>query len=147
MIREQKFEAMPGLPMLLLFLVAAALEIAGFVNGVKRGVAAAGAGIGACAFVLTVFLSAGLFVVNPNEGRVLQLFGDYVGTVRIAGTALGEPVLHQEADLAARAELRERAAQGQRQRRQSRSRSPRSSSGRSSTPPRRSSRWTTTTTT
>ena len=35
-----------------------------------------------------------------------------------AGAALREPLLHQEADLAARAQLRERAAQGQRHGRQ-----------------------------
>jgi len=33
----------------------------------------------------------GLFVVNPNEGRVLQLFGAYVGTVREAGLRWASP--------------------------------------------------------
>jgi hypothetical protein len=33
----------------------------------------------------------GLFVVNPNEGRVLQLFGAYVGTVRSAGLRWASP--------------------------------------------------------
>jgi hypothetical protein len=33
----------------------------------------------------------GLFVVNPNEGRVLQLFGAYVGTVRDAGLRWASP--------------------------------------------------------
>jgi regulator of protease activity HflC (stomatin/prohibitin superfamily) len=90
MIREQKYEAMAGLPMLLLFLVAGALEIAGFVNGAAEESLLLALG-SALAFVLTVFLSAGLFVVNPNEGRVLQLFGDYVGTVRIAGLRWANP--------------------------------------------------------
>jgi regulator of protease activity HflC (stomatin/prohibitin superfamily) len=90
MIREQKYEAMPGLPMLLLFLVAGALEIAGFVNGISQESLLLAAG-SALALALTVFLSAGLFVVNPNEGRVLQLFGDYVGTVRIAGLRWANP--------------------------------------------------------
>ncbi len=90
MIRELKYEAMAGLPMLLLFLVAGALAIAGFVNGVAEESLLLAVG-SALAFVLTVFLSAGLFVVNPNEGRVLQLFGDYVGTVRIAGLRWANP--------------------------------------------------------
>jgi len=90
MIRELKFEAMAGLPMLLLFLVLGALEIAGFVNGVAEESLLIAAG-SALAFVLTVFLSAGLFVVNPNEGRVLQLFGDYVGTVRKPGLRWANP--------------------------------------------------------
>jgi regulator of protease activity HflC (stomatin/prohibitin superfamily) len=45
----------------------------------------------ALVLLLTVFLSAGLFVVNPNEGRVLQLFGDYVGTVRTPGLRWANP--------------------------------------------------------
>ncbi len=90
MIRELKYEAMAGLPMLLLFLVLGALGIAGFVNGIREESLLL-AGGSALAFVLTVFLSAGLFVVNPNEGRVLQLFGDYGGTVRIAGLRWANP--------------------------------------------------------
>ena len=30
-------------------------------------------------------------MVNPNEGRVLQLFGDYVGTVRVPGLRWANP--------------------------------------------------------
>jgi regulator of protease activity HflC (stomatin/prohibitin superfamily) len=33
----------------------------------------------------------GFFVVNPNEGRVLQLFGRYVGTVRTEGLRWANP--------------------------------------------------------
>jgi regulator of protease activity HflC (stomatin/prohibitin superfamily) len=35
---------------------------------------------------------AGLFMVNPNEGRVLQLFGEYVGTVRAPGLRWANPL-------------------------------------------------------
>src|SRR5690349_3635584 len=90
MIREQKYEAVAGLPMLLLFLVAAALEITGFINGARDLSALLMVG-SAVAFVLTIFLAAGLFVVNPNEGRVLQLFGDYVGTARTPGLRWANP--------------------------------------------------------
>ena len=34
----------------------------------------------------------GLFVVNPNEARVLQLFGSYVGTVRDPGLRWANPL-------------------------------------------------------
>ena len=92
MIREQKYDAMAGLPMLLLFLVAVALEIYGFAYGVGEGEGSVVLALGsAVAFVLTVFLSVGLFVVNPNEGRVLQLFGDYVGTARRPGLRWANP--------------------------------------------------------
>ena len=43
--------------------------------------------------LLIIFLLAGLFVVNPNEGRVLQLFGRYVGTTREQGLRWANPLL------------------------------------------------------
>ena len=94
------------------------LCVYGIVDGRSDGSALAGRRLGARAAARRSSCSPGLFVVNPNEGRVLQLFGDYVGHRQDARAALGEPVLHEEADLAARAQLRERAAEGQRQRRQ-----------------------------
>ena len=42
--------------------------------------------------VLDVFLLAGLFVVNPNEARMLQLFGKYIGTVREPGIRWANPL-------------------------------------------------------
>ena len=90
MIREQNYQAVAGLPMLLLFLVAAAFEIAGFFNGIADGSPALAVG-SALALLITIFLAAGLFVVNPNEGRVLQLFGDYVGTARVPGLRWANP--------------------------------------------------------
>jgi regulator of protease activity HflC (stomatin/prohibitin superfamily) len=44
------------------------------------------------AFGLCAFFLGGLFVVNPNEARVLQLFGDYRGTVRAAGLRWTNPL-------------------------------------------------------
>ncbi len=40
---------------------------------------------------LSFFLMGGLFIVNPNEARVLQLFGDYVGTVKEDGLRWANP--------------------------------------------------------
>lgn len=40
---------------------------------------------------VAILLLKGLFVVNPNEGRVLQLFGTYVGTVREPGLRWTNP--------------------------------------------------------
>src|SRR6185295_16585088 len=36
-------------------------------------------------------LLAGFLVVNPNEGKVLQLFGDYKGTVKRPGLRWANP--------------------------------------------------------
>jgi regulator of protease activity HflC (stomatin/prohibitin superfamily) len=38
-----------------------------------------------------IFLLNGIFVVDPNEAKVLVLFGKYVGTVRQAGIYWGNP--------------------------------------------------------
>jgi regulator of protease activity HflC (stomatin/prohibitin superfamily) len=43
------------------------------------------------------FLLAGLFMVNPNEGRVLQLFGDYRGTVKEPGLRWANPFYTKKA--------------------------------------------------
>ena len=39
-----------------------------------------------------LFCLAGLFMVNPNEGRVMQLFGKYVGTVKVEGLRWANPL-------------------------------------------------------
>ena len=41
--------------------------------------------------VAVIFLLNGIFVVDPNEAKVLVLFGKYVGTVRQAGIFWGNP--------------------------------------------------------
>jgi hypothetical protein len=90
MIREQSYRALPGLPMLLLFVVAGIVCGFGLFQGASEGSPAIGLGSAFC-LLLIVFLAAGLFVVNPNEGRVVQLFGDYVGTVRVPGLRWANP--------------------------------------------------------
>jgi regulator of protease activity HflC (stomatin/prohibitin superfamily) len=44
------------------------------------------------ALVVGLFGMAGLFIVNPNEARVMQLFGRYVGTVREPGLCFANPL-------------------------------------------------------
>jgi regulator of protease activity HflC (stomatin/prohibitin superfamily) len=41
--------------------------------------------------VIDIFLLTGLFMVNPNEARVFQLFGKYSGTTKIAGLRWANP--------------------------------------------------------
>ena len=90
MIRERNYGALPGLPMLLLFLAVGILCVLGILKGADDGPPAMIIG-SALVLLLTIFLSAGLFVVNPNEGRVLQFFGDYVGTARTPGLRWANP--------------------------------------------------------
>jgi regulator of protease activity HflC (stomatin/prohibitin superfamily) len=84
MIREKPIAPLSGWFMFpLLF----ALEVATVVWMVGAIRAAAPASILAALFVLAVLSIsfAGLFVVNPNEARVVLLFGHYVGSVKQAG--------------------------------------------------------------
>jgi regulator of protease activity HflC (stomatin/prohibitin superfamily) len=90
MIRERKRSTISGL--------AALLVLLGLLPVFGRGLigAARAASIGGvlgwlAALVLVVISFAGLFVVNPNEGLVLQLFGDYRGTVTRAGLRWANP--------------------------------------------------------
>ena len=45
--------------------------------------------------LLTIFLLAGLFVVNPNQARVLLLFGRYKGTVKEQGLHWANPLMRK----------------------------------------------------
>jgi regulator of protease activity HflC (stomatin/prohibitin superfamily) len=90
MIREKEFNGGPGLGMLRLFLVLFLAAIAGLIFSVRM---ASGSGIVACVLltIVTVLGECGLFVVNPNQAKVLQLFGDYVGTARVPGLRWANP--------------------------------------------------------
>jgi regulator of protease activity HflC (stomatin/prohibitin superfamily) len=46
---------------------------------------------GALGLALCAFLAGGLFVVNPNEAKVLQLFGHYAGSAREPGLRWANP--------------------------------------------------------
>jgi regulator of protease activity HflC (stomatin/prohibitin superfamily) len=90
MIRERETTPLPGLPVLLVLIAATGLSIWGIVRAADDGNTVLAI---ACVVltVLWVFLMAGLFVVNPNEGKVLQFFGDYVGTVKKPGLQWANP--------------------------------------------------------
>jgi regulator of protease activity HflC (stomatin/prohibitin superfamily) len=76
--------------MVLLLLAATAFLAAGFFNAVRDGAPQRLVGI-AIAFPFVMFLWGGLYVVQPNQGKVLQLFGRYVGTMRAPGLWWSNP--------------------------------------------------------
>ena len=84
MIREEESNGSSGFGMLLLFL---ALFLASCYWLFKSAVAGFGWGMAGSvlAMILSILGEAGLFVVNPNEAKVLQLFGAYRGTARTPG--------------------------------------------------------------
>jgi regulator of protease activity HflC (stomatin/prohibitin superfamily) len=90
-IRTEKLvSTLPGLLMLPIFLVVAAALLRFGVTAFQSGTPIAGVLFLLGAFI-SVFCLGGLFVVNPNEARVLQLFGDYAGTVRDDGLRWANP--------------------------------------------------------
>jgi regulator of protease activity HflC (stomatin/prohibitin superfamily) len=77
---------MPGFAALLVLVVVLAGAVWGCVELSSRAGSDAAIGwIAVAAAVVFVVVGTGLVVVNPNEARVLQFFGRYVGTVRSAG--------------------------------------------------------------
>ncbi len=90
MIREKEFNGGPGLGMLLLFLVLFLAAVAGLIFSARMGF---GPGVLASVLLMVgaILGEAGLFVVNPNQAKVLQLFGDYVGTARVPGLRWANP--------------------------------------------------------
>jgi regulator of protease activity HflC (stomatin/prohibitin superfamily) len=91
MIRERELGALPGLPMALLFFVVLCGLVYALVASAAEGSVVWIVAL-SIAILLDVLLFMGLFVVNPNEGRVLQLFGDYVGTVKAPGLRWASPL-------------------------------------------------------
>jgi regulator of protease activity HflC (stomatin/prohibitin superfamily) len=72
------------IPMLLVGLGA----LASGVTGAQPGLIL----LGLLLLVAGAFGLAGLFVANPNEAKVLQLFGEYVGSVRSSGFFFANPL-------------------------------------------------------
>jgi regulator of protease activity HflC (stomatin/prohibitin superfamily) len=90
MIRERDYGALPGLPMALLLVAVLAYLSYALVSGDDPSAMRI---VTLCvALVLDIVLLLGLFIVNPNEGRVLQFFGDYVGTAKKAGLRWANPL-------------------------------------------------------
>jgi regulator of protease activity HflC (stomatin/prohibitin superfamily) len=95
-MKERQATTWNGLMMLLLLLAAVGAAIAMVVLGVQGGSPGriVGGLVGALA---AVFLLAGLFMVEPNQGRVLTLFGAYRGSERSTGLRWANPFMTKRA--------------------------------------------------
>jgi regulator of protease activity HflC (stomatin/prohibitin superfamily) len=92
MYREKTYPASSGLGMLFVLLTTAVLA---FLT-ITRAAPAERFGIVILAvivLVVSLFCLGGLFIVNPNEAKVLVLFGKYVGTVKQDGFYFANPFL------------------------------------------------------
>jgi SPFH domain / Band 7 family len=92
MIRERDYNGLPGLPVLFTLLIVDAGLIWMLVMNIREENAPEIV-FAALMIALTTFLMAGLFMVNPNEGKVLQLFGEYKGTAKLQGLRWANPFL------------------------------------------------------
>lgn len=90
MIRERELDGASGIGLLVLFL---AVLFGSVYLSVLAGRAGSAWGvIGATLLmVAAIFCMVGLFIVNPNETKVLQLFGSYAGSARTSGLRWANP--------------------------------------------------------
>ena len=91
MIRERETVALPGLPVLIGAIALIVLSVYEVIAGAREASGSAIA-LWSIALVLAILTLTGLFVVNPNEGKVLQFFGSYAGTVKHAGLRWANPL-------------------------------------------------------
>jgi regulator of protease activity HflC (stomatin/prohibitin superfamily) len=96
MLREIEARPAPGI-------LVALLLVAGVGVGVWRIIAGARADepltaiLGVVLVAVCLLLSPGLFTVQPNEGKVLTLFGTYRGTAKTPGLWFTNPFMHKKA--------------------------------------------------
>ncbi|HSX61650.1 MAG TPA: SPFH domain-containing protein [Tahibacter sp.] len=89
-MNEKTAWSLPGIPGLIALLAGYAIAAVIFFQGAAARDAGGPLG-GIVMFVVLSFLSKGFFQVQPNQGKVMQLFGRYVGTVRAEGLRWTNP--------------------------------------------------------
>ncbi len=90
MIREIDYKAPAGLVTLLILILLIAASVAAMITGASRDLDAVIIA-GMIGIAVFSFCLAGIFVVNPNEARVVTLFGRYVGSEKRAGIWFANP--------------------------------------------------------
>jgi regulator of protease activity HflC (stomatin/prohibitin superfamily) len=91
--RERTVSGMNGWFMLVLLLALLLADLGLLVTSIPRAAEEGPAVVVACVLALPIIglLLSGLFTLQPNEARVLVLFGDYKGTVRSSGLHWANP--------------------------------------------------------
>jgi len=84
MFREREAQAVPGVLMIFALIAVIAGSSAWFIGGITADSAWSIVG-SLIVFTVCCISFAGLFAVNPNEAKVVTLFGTYVGSARKTG--------------------------------------------------------------
>jgi ribosomal protein S15P/S13E len=92
MIREREYNGLPGIPVLLALIAVEGALIWALVRSIQS-VDPTMISVVSGALAVVTFLMFGVFMVNPNQGKVLQLFGEYRGTARAEGLRWANPLL------------------------------------------------------
>ena len=89
-MEERTVPALAGIPMILVLLVATIVDLWALMSAVLHAEVVAAIALGLISAVVAVCW-VGFFMVQPNNGVVLQLFGHYIGTCREAGLRWTNP--------------------------------------------------------
>ncbi len=92
MYREKPYPASNGLVALLFLLTVAVLAFLSIIRAAPREEILVVV-LSVIVFVVALFCLGGLFIVNPNEAKVLVLFGKYKGSVKQDGFFWANPFL------------------------------------------------------
>ena len=90
MIREVEYKATPGLMVILILVVGELIALVVFADGAQQD-RPGQASLGIVLFILLTAFYKGIFVVNPNEAKVITLFGRYIGSEKRAGLWFANP--------------------------------------------------------
>jgi len=91
MIREIEKQALSGWGVLVALIAVLVISVYGFISAVRPPADTPMVILWVVVFALDVLGWAGFFLVNPNEAKVLQIFGKYVGTVKAPGLRWANP--------------------------------------------------------
>jgi regulator of protease activity HflC (stomatin/prohibitin superfamily) len=95
MLREIEFKASAGMASAIVVFIAILGGAAGATAGVNNHSSVSGV-VGVLVLLAALFCAGGFFVVNPGEAKVLQLFGEYKGSVRTQGFWFANPLLSKK---------------------------------------------------
>ena len=102
-VTERVVRSRAGIPILIGVLAVGLASVAGIVLSIRSlalgaslAVGVSGIVAGVLVLLATVFVGVGLYTIQPNQARVLTLFGDYRGSDRTPGLRWANPLMMKE---------------------------------------------------